>query len=83
MEKKKDISFIKKLLGGNMKQNKATKNLQIEIRNEMDKTIYVALCKSLLGNLFLHVADRKSKHIPVAVQPQYYEIISITNKETY
>ena len=56
----------------------------LEIRNETNKKIYVALCRSKLGNYFLHIDDRKSKHIPLAVEPNYYLVIDeITNNEVF
>jgi len=50
--------------------------MKLEIRNESDGKIYVALCRSMLGDYFLHVDSKKSKHIPLLVKPYDYLIIN-------
>lgn len=48
----------------------------IEIRNETNKSIYVKLCQSKLsGNMYLHIDNKKSKHINILVKPKDYEQI--------
>lgn len=50
--------------------------MKLEIRNETNKKLYVSLCKTtILGNLFLHIDNKKSRHIPILVKPKSYEII--------
>ena len=44
----------------------------IEVRNETNKKIYVALCKTKLGNLYFHIANKKSEHISTLVNPNDY-----------
>ena len=55
--------------------------MKLEIRNELNKNIYVALCQSILGNYFLHIDDKKSKHIPFQIKPHDYLIIDKPVKE--
>jgi hypothetical protein len=48
----------------------------LEVRNETKKEIFVKLCRSSLsGNLYLHVNDKKDKHIDIPVSANYYTII--------
>lgn len=47
----------------------------IEVRNETKKKLYVALCKTSVGSLYLHISDKKTKHVPILVKPSDYEQI--------
>lgn len=49
--------------------------MKLEIRNETNKKLYVALCQSMLGNYFLHIDEKKSKHIPLLIKANDYLLI--------
>lgn len=54
--------------------------IRLEIRNETDKKLYVALCATgLMGNYFLHIDNKKSKHIPLLIDAHDYKIIDKPN----
>jgi hypothetical protein len=54
----------------------------IEIRNETNKKLFVKLCKSkITGALYLHIDNKKSKHINIPVKANYYEIIDAEEVE--
>lgn len=58
----------------NYKQTKE-QEISIEVRNETGREVYVKLCRGMFGNLYLHIDNKKSKHINIPVKAHYYEIV--------